>query len=360
MSANRFSRSLMAALALLVCGLSAEHAVGERARGEPFSGFGSVEISGRSVRFSSAPSETQRYGRLIYRGGLVLSSPDHDFGGLSGLGISNDGRRIMAVSDRGYMFSARLIYDRDENLSGIGEGAKSSLKGSKGQPLPDEKKIWHDAESLAMGPQGFGGPLWVSYERRHRVETYDFGRLGATAPAKRTKLPAQIRRVKSNSGVEGLARFGPGSDYEGGLLAITEHPTVDHSTGERASGAKEIPGYIMGGPNPGPVWLDAPGGFSVTGLDFHPNGDLLVVERRLGNLFDFSVRVRRVARAMIHPGSHMKGETLFEGGLSYEIDNWEGIAVHTHGNGDVRLTIVSDDNFSPIQQTLLLQFTLVE
>jgi hypothetical protein len=37
----------------------------------------------------------------------------------------------------------------------------------------------------------------------------------------------------------------------------------------------------------------------------------------------------------------------------------EGIAAHKSG-GDTILTLVSDDNFSPIQRTLLLQFKLVE
>jgi hypothetical protein len=35
----------------------------------------------------------------------------------------------------------------------------------------------------------------------------------------------------------------------------------------------------------------------------------------------------------------------------------EGLAVHQSG-GDTVLTLVSDDNFSPLQRTLLLQFTL--
>jgi hypothetical protein len=38
----------------------------------------------------------------------------------------------------------------------------------------------------------------------------------------------------------------------------------------------------------------------------------------------------------------------------------EGLAVHRSAAGDVVLTLVSDDNFSPVQRTLLLQFTLLE
>jgi hypothetical protein len=34
--------------------------------------------------------------------------------------------------------------------------------------------------------------------------------------------------------------------------------------------------------------------------------------------------------------------------------------VHTNAAGEVVLTLISDDNFSMLQRTLLLQFTLLE
>ncbi|VAW10338.1 hypothetical protein MNBD_ALPHA09-2186 [hydrothermal vent metagenome] len=314
---------------------------------EHLPGFERIEISGSPIRFSRLQGLSETFGRLTFRGGLVLTSPDTDFGGLSGLGISAEGDRILAITDRGYLYSAQLDY-RDGRLVGISEGAKSSLKGSKGQPLSDESKAWHDAEGLTLGPRRLKGPLWVSFERRHRIEVYDFGRLGADARAKRTRLPAPLNRNPRNSGVEALARFGPKSAYNGALLTFSENPR---------SGGK-ISGYILGGPRPGPIWLSAPGGYSATGIAFLPGGDLVVLERRLGNLFDFSIRLRRIAAATIQPGATLAGEVLFEGGLAYQIDNLEGIAVHETDAGEIRLTLVSDDNFSPIQQTLLLQFAI--
>jgi hypothetical protein len=38
----------------------------------------------------------------------------------------------------------------------------------------------------------------------------------------------------------------------------------------------------------------------------------------------------------------------------------EGIDAHLTPEGDTVLTLVSDDNFSMLQRTLMLQFTLVE
>ena len=37
----------------------------------------------------------------------------------------------------------------------------------------------------------------------------------------------------------------------------------------------------------------------------------------------------------------------------------EGLGVHVSANGDTVLTLISDDNFSILQRTVLLQFKLV-
>jgi len=44
----------------------------------------------------------------------------------------------------------------------------------------------------------------------------------------------------------------------------------------------------------------------------------------------------------------------------YQIDNMEALAVHKDASGSVVLTLVSDDNLSRLQRTILLQFSLTE
>ena len=56
----------------------------------------------------------------------------------------------------------------------------------------------------------------------------------------------------------------------------------------------------------------------------------------------------------------MDGPSIFDADLGQEIDNFEGLSAFVNDNGEVVLTLVSDDNFSLIQRTLLMQFTLVE
>jgi hypothetical protein len=72
------------------------------------------------------------------------------------------------------------------------------------------------------------------------------------------------------------------------------------------------------------------------------------------------VRIRRIALGAIKPGAVVDGPVLLEADLGFEIDNMEGLSVHRMPSGEIVLTLVSDDNFSALQRTLLLQFTLAE
>lgn len=72
------------------------------------------------------------------------------------------------------------------------------------------------------------------------------------------------------------------------------------------------------------------------------------------------MRVRRMPLAAIEPGKVVDGEALIVAGRAQQIDNMEGLAVHTNAAGETILTMISDDNFSVLQRTLILQFALIE
>jgi hypothetical protein len=72
------------------------------------------------------------------------------------------------------------------------------------------------------------------------------------------------------------------------------------------------------------------------------------------------VQIRRIPIADVRPGAILDGPVLFEADLRFEIDNMEGLAVHQTPAGEIVLTFISDDNFSTLQRTELLQFTLVD
>jgi hypothetical protein len=59
------------------------------------------------------------------------------------------------------------------------------------------------------------------------------------------------------------------------------------------------------------------------------------------------------------PGAVVDGDLILSADMGYQIDNLEGLSVNRTSRGDVMLTMVSDDNFSRLQRTILLQFTLI-
>ncbi len=41
-----------------------------------------------------------------------------------------------------------------------------------------------------------------------------------------------------------------------------------------------------------------------------------------------------------------------------ELDNMEGISIWRDGEGRIRVTLISDDNFFPLQQTMFAEYVL--
>ncbi len=98
--------------------------------------------------------------------------------------------------------------------------------------------------------------------------------------------------------------------------------------------------------------------FKVTDAVALPDGDVVVLERRLALLTGLSMRLRRFHASQIEPDAVIDGEVLMTATMAYEVDNMEALAAHRDGEGRTVLTILSDDNFIRFQRTLLLQFAL--
>ena len=95
-------------------------------------------------------------GTLIYRGGLVLTSPDTRFGGLSGLVISSDGTELVSVSDRGWWLQARLGYDLYGDLDSINVGeltpsATGGLVPSIDTRAVETQVLVRDGQTVVLG-----------------------------------------------------------------------------------------------------------------------------------------------------------------------------------------------------------------
>jgi len=89
------------------------------------------------------------------------------------------------------------------------------------------------------------------------------------------------------------------------------------------------------------------------------NNDLAVLERAYNpNRGIIGIRVAHVRTADLRRGARLKGEVLAELLPPLTLDNFEGLACRANEKGETILYLVSDNNFSDKQRTLLLMFAL--
>lgn len=299
-----------------------------------------IAIDARPVALGESGDTVSRVGALDFLGGLELTSPDRRFGGLSGLAIGADGTRMTAITDRGYWIEARLDYDAAGRLVGIGDAALYPIRDAAGQPLEGS---WRDAEALTRLADGRRA---VGFERRHRIWLY--GGSVAHAVGQSLATPAELGAAPNNGGIEALTQLA-----DGRLLALTED--------FRAPGGG-LRGWIIaldGGAAAPLAYLPAPD-FHPTALALLPDGDVLVLERRFTVIAGPGARLVRVARAAIAPRAVVSGRELGRLEAPLTVDNFEGLAVRRDAVGRTLIYLVSDDNFNPLQRTLLMQFRLAE
>jgi hypothetical protein len=301
-----------------------------------------VGISARPIAaFEPRRPDQRRFGALQFRGGLVLSSGHPRFGGLSGLARLNGGRDLVAVSDRGYWLTAKVASSNGK-LTGLEDVEMAAILGGSGRPLT--RSGLYDTESLCI----HDGAAYVGIERKHEIARFDWARDGVEARARPVPLPPELKRLPRNRGLEALGVM-PAGPFKGALVAIAER-----------SGKEDEPtlGALLGGPQPGLFKLARHDGYDITDLAFLPSGDMLVLERWYQPLRGVGMRIRRIAGRDIRPGALVDGTRLIEADMGFEIDNMEGLSVHLE-EGRTIFTLISDDNFSFLQRTLLLEFELL-
>ena len=299
-------------------------------------GAENIRVDTKPVTLNQKQPEQNHVGQLHYHGGLVISSPRTNFGGFSALGVSLDGKRMIAISDRGYRFAASLIYNKESKLIGLNNTELDSLANLNGTALRGKSES--DVESMCPG---VGGEIIIGFEHRHRIWRY----LPRKIIPEPIVPPVELSSLPLNAGVESLALLQNGS-----LLAIAEgFPNISSTL----------------------AWVSNPEGWSTMTylLDsgFHPsgaatiiNGDVLVLERRFTLRNGIAARIRRINAVNIQPGAELRSKLIAEFRDPMTTDNFEGIATRQNQKGQTIIYIISDDNFSPMQKTLLMMFKLNE
>ncbi len=293
--------------------------------------------------FDNRDATQIRFGQLEFRGGLVLASKSSAFGGLSAIHLERDGAHFLSVTDKGSWLRGRIVY-RAGRPAGIADAEMAPLLGHDGKPLAAHG--WYDAESLAESD----GKFYVGIERVQEIVRFDVGRDGLAARGEPISVPADFKTLSRNRSLECLAIPPKGTPYAGALIAVTER-SLDAAGNVRA--------FAIKGDRVTRFTVKRSDEFDITDCAILPPGDLLLLERRYSLATGLGMRIRRIPLAAIKAGAAVDGHPLIEADLAHQIDNMEGMAVHRNAGGETIITLVSDDNFSPIQRNLLLQFALI-
>jgi hypothetical protein len=334
---------LLALLAAFTLACAAAPAAAQRRAPDPPA---PITIAARTIdAFNPRDTSQVRFGALEYRGGLELTSPYREFGGVSAIRVAADGAGFVALTDKGRWLTGRIVSDDKGHPQGIADAVMAPMLAADGRTLASHG--WFDTESIAQD----GGTLYVGIERVNRIVRFDFARSGVLARAQPVATPPGVSKLPHNKGLEAMVMVPQGLPLAGTLIAISER-------GLDARG--DIRGFLIGGPSPGEFSIKRSDDFDVSDCALLPSGDLLLLERRFFWLSGVAMRIRRVPLATIAPDARVDGATLMFADMGYQIDNMEGLSVHRDAAGDLILTLVSDDNFSILQRTILLQFRLAE
>ena len=273
--------------------------------------------------------------RLTVEAAFALQSAHASFGGLSGLWLAADGSRMIAVSDTGKRWHARLHHDRTGRLTGLDGWSVASLPLLPGE---DDGKPFIDAESLAsLGADR----LVVGYEGRHRLRHWPLDDLDAT--------PGDLRVPwglggPSNSGMEALTSL---NDRQ--LFAV----------GERvgAWGGEGLMAWVIDGDTAEELTYIQGVGFSPTAA-YRLDDMIYLLERRFSLLDGFESRLVALPTAAVKAGARIEGTELAAFRWGDIGENFEGIAARRAPDGRILLYLLADDNFSIFQETLLVQLSL--
>ena len=294
---------------------------------------GQALLSFEKLPLDASAPQRRRLGRLTYIEGWSIRSDDPRFGGISAMHV--DRGRVLALSDTGSLLRFELPVGSDQSVVRI-------------DPLPDgpgtiERKGDRDSESLLL----FAGSAWVGFESRQEIWRYrlsDWRPMGHSAPAAMRKWP-------SNAGSEAMVRL-----PDGRFLVFSE-------------GAKGAPGTSQAllfqddpaSPASEPVRLGyrPPAGYRITDAALLAGGQLLLLNRRFSAFEGLTAKLLIASVPDVAEGAIIEGKEIADLRAPTTVDNMEALSLAKE-NGRTIVWMASDDNFFPLQRTLLMKFALAD
>ncbi|MCQ8184305.1 esterase-like activity of phytase family protein [Parvularcula maris] len=282
--------------------------------------------------FPGLSEEGREVGCMRMDAGFTLTS-NEELGGYSSMLLGEGEGRLTLLSDAGHIVEADVSFGESGVVSGLTQTVRYPIA------FPPALGRGRDTEALvALG----SGKFLVSRERSGDLVEMERGPQGYRVTRQMLDLKPDFPRL-GNNGFEAVA------PYRDGFLLVPEKVTdgeapVLHWEGETL---EEV------------ARLKMTDGFAVTEIVADQTRDTLFVLQR-----SFSRRTGPRARVSVVRLGDLGGDALLEtwllGQLSFldGADNMEAMALREAPDGTLRLLLASDDNFNPVQRTVLMDLDL--
>jgi hypothetical protein len=275
----------------------------------------------------------RRVGALEYLDGWAFTGDTPRFGAISAMHVA-DGQ-VIALNDAGTLLRFAVP-------PGAGRQTVQMIP-LPGGPGPATRKSNRDTESLQLDDAS----LRVGFEHHNMIWRYRRSDLRAVSAAR----PALMRRWRINAGAEAMARLA-----DGRFIVFAEGASDGRGTSEAV---------LFEGDPADPATRSAPvryvrvPGYRITDAALLPDGRLVLLNRRYALFEGISAVVTAADVRGLRAGGTIEGREIAALRQPLTVDNMEALSVTVEG-GRTILWIASDDNFFPLQRTLLLKFALVE
>ncbi|MEL7344667.1 MAG: esterase-like activity of phytase family protein [Pseudomonadota bacterium] len=270
-----------------------------------------------------------------YLGSFTWERSEDRHGGYSGLEVLEQGRRFVAIADNGQLVQGQIMRN-DTGITALKVPYIGGLHSPEGKfvgTIPKRGEIvGADSEGLSFMPDG---RMVVSFESDTRVWIYET----PEGPASVLPKHPDFAEMPLNGALEAVA-----VSPAGAILAFRE---------------TDVEGRMQGYVFSKGAWdqafsVEQKRGYSVTGADFGPDGRLYLLER----LFVFPLGFASRVRSFELNGNDISDERVeFQSRLGRH-DNLEGLSVWRDDTGVIRLTMISDDNYNPLQKTEMVEYRL--
>jgi hypothetical protein len=318
-------------------------------------------ITAKPVPLNKDNPKQTRVGELIYRGGLELRSANKDFGGISGMRLW-DKDTVLAVTDAGSWVCFKLVEEEGQlvGVKGIAIAPildKHGKTGTKADRDVESVSVW--AESNLFQSKGAA----ITLEKLNEIWAYK----GLyCSPEGIRDVPAEFHLPiahstdwPSNGGAE-AADISLDLNYSESLILAEEMPGAVPDS--RHGIYYSIEDHWEGYPADRDYELSfvPPAGFSPTDVNrinshYFPNA-AFVLNRKFSPASGVAASIVYVEN--VKAGGVLNGREIARFKPPLTVDNMEGIFI-TEDRGRISIYIISDDNFSGLQRTLLMKFEWV-